>query len=154
VRRTRHDLCGSLRPEWLIEAAAHLTILSESEPPDVIVRAIGLEPDQKRSNGDPLRAGGKRPYNGLEYASGLDAKQRPETHLAVLMQHLRRYVGGIVEVSSWPTTHNVRVTVVEHTLDENPELCAQPGDLAVIASMKAELFFDAYVYCDGPNELI
>jgi hypothetical protein len=135
-------------PEWRIHAAAYLTVLSEAEPPNVLEKAIGLEPDESWAKGDPLRAGGKRPYNGLTYESGLDDKRSPTDHLAALVERLRPYTEGIAEVSSWPTTHSVLLRVVEHTITDNPEVWAEPEDLGAIAAMKAKLGVDLYFHGD------
>jgi hypothetical protein len=136
-------------PRWRIRAAANLTVLSTEDSPDSLELTAGLAPDEKWAKGDPLRAGGKRPYTGIRYYSRLDEKRSPTDHVAELVDRLRPHVDGIAAVSGRPATHGVTLWVVEHTRAEDRQVDLQPKDLAAIAAMGARLSLDLYFYGEG-----
>jgi len=133
-------------PRWRIRASANLTILATDESPDVLEETVGAEPDEKWSRGDPLRAGGKRPYTGIRYRSHLDEKRAPEDHVAELVDRLRPRVQGIAAVSRRSTTYGVTFWVAEHTHAQDRQIDLEPEYLEAIAAMGARLSLDLYVY--------
>ena len=133
-------------PAYRIRADASLIILATNESPDVLVRAVGLEPDEKWAKGDPLKRGGKRPYTGIRYASRLDEKQSPSDHVVALVDRLRPHVEGIAAVSRQEATYGVTLWVVEHTHADDRQIDIQPEALEAIAAMETRLSVDLYFY--------
>jgi hypothetical protein len=132
-------------------AAAYLTVYSETEAPNALATAIGLEPDESWRQDEP-RGRLKKPAraNAVEYGSLLDEHQSPNAHVSALAKRLRPYAGPIRALCAEDTTWAI-VRVVEHANGlatewfGNVEVRVEPEDLQTFAALGAGLFFDAYV---------
>ena len=133
-----------------VRADAYLVVHSDSEPPDSLAQAIGLEPDEGWHKGQPRgRLKRPAPTNAVVYRSPLEEAQSPSEHIAALANRLRPHTDKIRSLASREGTQGIVVRVVEHTNFDNPEAWVQPSDLETFAAMGATLGFDTYVYLDG-----
>jgi Domain of unknown function (DUF4279) len=134
--------------EGRVRGGASLTILSTDMPPDELARRVGLQPDDVWTKGEIRLANRTHPFHGMAFESGLDERRSPTEHLEALMARLRPHARRIAAVTRLPTTHSTRVRVVEHTLRDNVETWANPGCLAELVELGADLVVDVYFYED------
>jgi hypothetical protein len=138
---------SELQDRARVRADAYLTVYSDTETPEQLAQAIGLEADDGWCKGQPRgRLKKPAPTNAVSYHSQLDDLQSPSEHVAALASRLRPYMAEIRSAASRESTTKVLVRVVEHTDFDNPEAWVEPADLETFAAMGVTLGFDTYVY--------
>ena len=78
--------------------------------------------------------------------------EAPSAHLKALLTRLGPWADEIAAVAAMPSTHSVRVYVVEHRETDNFWTGVDAQELAAIVAMGADLFFDIYFYGDADDE--
>jgi hypothetical protein len=128
----------------------HLTVLSDSIPPDELSAAIGLPAEESWAKGEP-RKGARhlQKFNGVEYASTLGRDQAdPDQHVEQLVQRLAPYATNLAKVSDDQRVHSMRLWLYIQTSGENPGFELSHTTLEALGRMGASLAFDLYFIDD------
>jgi Domain of unknown function (DUF4279) len=131
-------------------AGAHLTVLIDGDDPRAALRALGAPADREWRRGQRRnrRVRGTHPYSGFELSSTLPESAAPSDHAEQLIQRLRPLAPALRGISRHPATHQIRLTVAEHTDSDNPTIALDPPAISLLAAIGAEFVADVYFYGD------
>ena len=133
--------------------AAEFQLRGSRLDPDVVTRAVGIEPSRAHKRGDPIRADAERTFRkGVWSVRSDDALSRTDDHLE---DHLRWLLDRLE-----PSSTQLRRVVAEEALEaefwcvvdmqaRNCDFALQPETIARVGALGATLRLDIY----GPGDM-
>ena len=143
-------------PDWTV---AKLVVLSETESADQLAEAVGLQPDDGWTRGEPKKTPGLRyKISGIRYFSRLPRTAEPDAQLddlLALLSPVKDRIAALAERLTGPggRPDAVRVWVTQITSNTSPGYDFSPEQLGRISAMGAWLGLSVDVMTDDdPDE--